>query len=362
MKNKILLLTDSLGGGGAQRQLVGLASLLKREGYQVKVMVYFDIPFYKAFLESCGIEIIRVEGGESRIKRIFKLNKAITAESPDVLISYQETPSLISCLLKKICGKSWKLIVSERSLSIRNGIREIIRFALYRYADFIVPNSYSQQKFIVSNYSILAPKIVVIPNFVDLNFFKREDKHTIKVVPEILVVASVWPPKNVIGFIKAVKMASEKNPNFHVTWYGLSAKLSEYELECLNLIKTMELESIVELKKKTLDIKNKYLESDFFCLPSIFEGTSNVICEAISCGLPVLCSDVSDNYIYVHNKKNGYLFEPNSFENIANSILKIIKLDQITYNNFCSESRKIAEASLTETRFIKQYTSLIESK
>ena len=44
---RILLFIDSLGAGGAQRQLVGLAVMLKRRGYAVKVVTYYDHPFYK---------------------------------------------------------------------------------------------------------------------------------------------------------------------------------------------------------------------------------------------------------------------------------------------------------------------------
>lgn len=53
---KILLFTDSLGAGGAQRQLVGLAVLLKQQGYKVKVCTYFDFDFYKQYLDENGVE------------------------------------------------------------------------------------------------------------------------------------------------------------------------------------------------------------------------------------------------------------------------------------------------------------------
>ena len=43
---KILCLVDSLGYGGAQRQLSGLAILLKSKGYNVKVLSYYNIHFY----------------------------------------------------------------------------------------------------------------------------------------------------------------------------------------------------------------------------------------------------------------------------------------------------------------------------
>ena len=45
---KILCFIDSLGAGGAQRQIVGLAVLLKHKGYNVKMVTYYDIPFYIA--------------------------------------------------------------------------------------------------------------------------------------------------------------------------------------------------------------------------------------------------------------------------------------------------------------------------
>ena len=48
---KILLFTDSIGAGGAQRQLVGLAYLLKDKGYHVKVCTYHHSDFYKSYLD-----------------------------------------------------------------------------------------------------------------------------------------------------------------------------------------------------------------------------------------------------------------------------------------------------------------------
>ena len=53
---KLLLFTDSLGAGGAQRQLVGLATLLQQRGYIVKVCTYHNLDFYKSFLDENEIE------------------------------------------------------------------------------------------------------------------------------------------------------------------------------------------------------------------------------------------------------------------------------------------------------------------
>ena len=57
---KILCFIDCLGAGGAQRQLVGLASMLHQRGIDVKVCYYHDIPYYKEYLEERGIEHVLI--------------------------------------------------------------------------------------------------------------------------------------------------------------------------------------------------------------------------------------------------------------------------------------------------------------
>lgn len=47
---KILLFTENLGSGGAERQLTGLAVLLKNAGYVVKVVTYIKAQHYESFL------------------------------------------------------------------------------------------------------------------------------------------------------------------------------------------------------------------------------------------------------------------------------------------------------------------------
>ena len=52
---KILLFIDSLGPGGAQRQLVGLSGLLQKRGHELKVCTYHQIDFYKHYLDENNI-------------------------------------------------------------------------------------------------------------------------------------------------------------------------------------------------------------------------------------------------------------------------------------------------------------------
>ena len=172
---RIILFTDSLGAGGAQRQLVGLAKLLKEAGEEVTVLTYHKDEFYAPFLKESGVKYVLLENSEKALARIVSVIKYVRHENTDVLISYQEVPSLIACLAKISCPKI-KLVVSERNTTQVITKNEKIRFFLYRWANAIVPNSYSQEKFIKSHYPKLANKVTTITNFVDLEKFAVEKK------------------------------------------------------------------------------------------------------------------------------------------------------------------------------------------
>ena len=353
---KILCLIDNLGAGGAQRQLVGLARMLVSRNYDVIVTYYQDNTFFKKELIDNGIEALLIPLSNNKVKNFFIIYNYINKIDPQVVISYLETPSMLVCAFR-LLGLKYKLIVSERNTNVKYSFCDRIRFLLFRVADYIVPNSLSQQHFLEDRCPHLRSKIVTITNFCSFLDYKAERKQK-RDVPEIAIVASIWASKNTIGFIEAVKILKSKGVQFHVKWYGIY-EYSPYVKECVELINTLGLEDTISLLEKTKNIKDVYEKADFFCLPSFFEGTPNVICEAICMSLPVICSNVCDNSIYVHEGENGFLFNPNNPEDIADKLMKIISIDDATYYAYCNNSRMIAEKLLSEDKFVDKYIRLI---
>ena len=356
---RIVLFTDSLGAGGAQRQLVGLAKLLKDAGEDVTVLTYHCDEFYAPFLDENGIRYVLLNDAQRALKRIVKVCRYVRYEKPDVLIAYQEVPSLIACIAK-IFNPEIKLIVSERNTTQKIDKVLKIRFFLYRWADAIVPNSYSQEKFIKRYCPKLMDKVTTITNFVDISKFcvPQDKKRSAK--PIIMVAATIFNSKNTLGLIEALGRIPVSERNFIVKWYGYSERFEDYYNQCVQKIESCGVGDCIQLLPKTLNISECYQQADYFCLPSFFEGTPNVICEAISSGLPVLCSDVCDNAIYVHEGENGFLFSPNSSASIAEAIQRILLLDENQYMKFSLKSREIAEEKLAEDIFLSKYREVID--
>lgn len=356
---KILCFTDCLGAGGAQRQLVGLASMLHQRGLDVKVCYYFDIPFYKDYLDERGVPHELIPSAGNHIKRIPAVTKFFRKEKPDWVIAYQETPSLVATLAK-IFGGHFHLIVSERSTTQHTGFNERIRFNSFRWADYVVPNAYSQEKYIKSTFPFLSKKVVTIPNFVDLDHFVPPAKHQRHEQPEIMIAASIWPAKNTLGFIDAVAALKAKRYKFHISWYGLNTKNKDYCNQCQDKIQQLELNECIQLKEKNCQIKDCYQNADYFCLPSFFEGTPNVICEAMACGLPVVCSDVCDNSRYVIEGENGFFFNPKDINSIVAAFERLFALSDIEYHQYNHRSRELAEQKFSKDLFTEKYIKLIE--
>lgn len=356
---KIILFTDCLGAGGAQRQLVGLAIMLKEKDYNVTVATYHNIDFYKKQLDDAGVRNLVIPNGSNKKMRIWAVRTFLKKERPDWVVSYQETPSLLACIAK-VTGCKFRLIVSERNTTQAVGMNERVRFFLYRWADAIVPNSYAQENYLTSHYPWMQKKLKTITNFVDLDYFSFIERKKRK-VPEIVIAATIWSSKNTLGFIEAVKKLVDRNSRFHVSWYGKSNIDMDYYNESLQKIQEYGIQDYIELKDKTKQIKNVYHNADLFCLPSFYEGTPNVICEAISTGLPVACSDVCDNYIYVKPGCNGVLFDPNNPNDMANKISQLLYISSLEFEKYQKNSRQIALGKLSKDVFVDAYVKIIES-
>lgn len=358
---KILCLIDGFTLGGAERQLIGLANLLKQNGYEVDLVSYIESDFYTKLIGECGLNHTILKVKQNALSKLLAVRSHIRKNNYDVVIAYKDGPTIISCLTKLFFAK-FKLIVSERNTTQILSTKDYIKFGLYHSADYIVPNSYSQGYFIKSHYTNLESKIITITNFTDIEYFQPAEKpHNEKLI--ILTAARIARQKNIINYVAAIKNVVDENIPVRFIWYGDIQKGEEhYGEECQNYIKELGLEPFFEFRPASKNILTEYQNCDVFCLPSIYEGYPNVICEAMSCGKPIICSNVCDNPFIVEENKNGYMFNPYDVDDIKNKILKICSLSYSERLELGEYSRKIAEERFSEKIFVNKYIKLIESK
>lgn len=354
---KIVCLIEDLSSGGAERQLVYLASELKRKGYNVQVWTYYPDSFYLPLLKDSGVEYRYFPEAEDKKKRVFKLKKELKLYKPDTVIAYLDTACIIACAIKAM-GSNFKLIVSERNTTQYLSKKEKLKFFMYRFADCIVPNSKTQSDFIISTFPKLKNKVTTITNYVDTQKFIPRQSEVSHEGIRLMVAGRIMPQKNPISLMQAIKKLQDDGVMVDVTWYGNSYD-ETFTNECKSFVNQFGINEIFRFMPSAENIASIYPQYDAFCLPSIYEGFSNVLCEAMCCGLPILCSNVADNPYIAHENENAFFFDPYDVTSIVNSIKKYVSLSAEARHNMGKQSRFYALSQFSSENFVSQYESLI---
>jgi sugar transferase (PEP-CTERM/EpsH1 system associated) len=95
---------------------------------------------------------------------------------------------------------------------------------------------------------------------------------------------------------------------------------------------------------------------DVFVLPSLGEGMSNTLLEAMACGLPVLATNVGGNPEIVENNVNGRLFTPGDADWLA-AQLKCLARDPALIHQLGTAARNRAIESFSLSRMLENYRS-----
>ncbi len=367
----ICCLIDSLGPGGAQRQMTGLIHLLAAAGNQVRLVNYHRE--HRHFLHeviAAGVEPEYIDS-KTRIGRVWKIRRAIRAMKPDCLISFLDSPNMMA-VAASIGRPRIPVIVSERALDIQGKTwRNRARFNWFRMATRIVANSTAQSRFICTHFPFLASKTRTIINCVDLEKFSPVPDAIPDLPRRLIIGASVIPEKNVIRFIEALGMASRRVPrgSLLVDWFGSSpagegetSRPSACESEAMALRDRLDLQHCLRFHPKVNDLHLRFRHFHAACLPSVFEGCPNFICEAMSCGLPVLASEVSDLSMIVGPSEPdtcGQLFDPLSVPDIADALVRFTVRDREELIREGLNARQRAERLFSPAVFTERYVSLI---
>ena len=77
------------------------------------------------------------------------------------------------------------------------------------------------------------------------------------------------------------------------------------------------------------DVASFYFASDLVILPYLEISESGVYKYAQTCGIPVVCSNLDEFQDSILHDQNGFLFNKNNSNDLANVIIDIFKNDKI---------------------------------
>ncbi len=363
---KIVFFINTLGSGGAEHQLVELSNGLAERDYSITICTFNDIDDH--YVLDSRINRYRIAPGKNKVIKMLAIWKYFLTVEADWVVGFgqRESRYMLEALQFR-SPKSVHAIAGERNTTIGEPTEHERKLMgrLYERADYIVTNSYSQRNHIIEIRPDYMDKMVTITNYTDTSAFCLRPLPN-KNVLRICVFGRYDPQKNCERFVEAVRLLKSKTQQpFIIDWYGsqyIKGMANPYYLGMKQKVDEYCLQDVLVLKDQIKKVAETMSQYDAFCLPSLWEGFSNSISEAICCGRPCLVSNVADNGVMVNDGANGYLFNPNNIESIVDSFTKFFDLSPEERMIMGLKSRKKAESLFDKEKFVGEYIRLFNSK
>ena len=317
---RLMLLISNLEFGGAQRQVVELANNLDPSRVEVTVCslspyVPLGDALHRQAERLCVIEK-RFKYDASVVPRLARL---LAARRIDVLQSYLFDADIAARLAGRLAGTPL-VVGSERNTDYYLKRIQLLAYRLTRgLVDLVVANSHAGAAFNSGKLGHDRSMYRVVHNGVDAVRFHPGDaaaaKAALGLPPETPVVgmfASFKEQKNHPLLFAAAGRLLDRFPALSLLLAGDELHRGmhgsrDYKGQMDQRIDELGLRPHCLLVGNRPDVERLYPACDLTVLPSLFEGAPNVALESMSCGVPVVVTDVSDNRIIVPDGRAGFV-------------------------------------------------------
>jgi L-malate glycosyltransferase len=253
------------------------------------------------------------------------------------------------CVVTTLHGTDITLIGQDPSY------KSITAFSIQRSDGLTAVSEYLRQE-TVDHFDIQPERIEVIPNFVDLNEYKRDVHpcHRSRLSQQgekiIMHISNFRPVKRVDDAVRVFALINRQVPARLILIgdgpeKGRVQQTAEDEGVADRVMFLGKQESVGEILSC----------ADLFLLPSATESFGLVALEAMSCGVPVVATRVGGLPEVVPEGEAGFLAEVGDVETMAEQGLRILK-DVEQWRRMSAAARTAAEGFSTE-RVVPMYES-----
>lgn len=337
---KILIVSPTQTGiGGTAKHVQGLSNFLKSENHTLKIISSentFTVPIRKlknpSFMFSAFFK--------TKFTKDFDI---IHAHHPIAALSFKGTSAKKVVTFHGIFNKQIEILHGETAQNISNKYEQ----NALKWADAITAGSKEAYEY----YSDLGYDVHYIPNAIDIGELPLDVKQ--KYEKQIIFVGRLSKEKGVNSLIELAKILPKE---IHLIIVGSGP----FENKIKNIA-----EKYSNIKFLGYLPKNKViplLRGSFALIqPSLAEGISTTVLEAMACQIPIIGTNVGGNKELIINNENGFLISPNSIEELNEKIILLSNnVDLVEkFGNKSLELVKKFEWSTVGKKYVKLYESLM---
>jgi len=327
-KRRIIHLIQSLGNGGCENMLLRTLPLvsdfehlvltLKEPGELAPKFMSVGIP-----VESINTHHLLSPAG------IRRLRARVQEKNPDIIITYLFHADFLGRLA--LIGATHAPIVPFLRTTFnhpRYAIARIFERLSKPLVRHYLANSVAVKDFYVRHIGVTPERITVIPNGIDTELFNSlapdpELRKSLNVAPDdfvIICVANLHPNKGHRYLLDAFESLWLKFPHLRLLLVGDGTERRNIE----TIIASFRSKDAIRLLGRRSDVPAILKLSHLFVLPTLFEGQSNAILEAMAAGVPVITTDIPENRACIEHETTGFLVPAENVSRLSEAIKQLI--------------------------------------
>jgi glycosyltransferase involved in cell wall biosynthesis len=325
---KIALITDGLGHGGAERQIVTATGALARKGMDAWLVTYGAPNDYEDQIRRLGVRVFRVHSrGPLAVKRMLEMGRFLRRERFDVVHAFKECACFHGRLAARWAGVPVVFGGYRGETAVGLGQRVLNHVLTWNTPGWIV-NSELLKQFVMRHFWLRETQVAVVPNGLDTEVVRSElspaeARRSLGLPGEaqtVTMVGALRIEKNYPRLLRIARLVVARAPRvlFLIAGDGPERVAVESGIQSLGL------GANVRLLGHRRDIGDILRATDVAVLTSDREGIPNSLLEAGAAGLPSVCVNNGGGAFVLRDGETGFLLPLDDDAGFAEKVLALL--------------------------------------
>ncbi|HLP78292.1 MAG TPA: glycosyltransferase [Candidatus Paceibacterota bacterium] len=317
---KVCFLAGTLGQGGAERQLFHILHALHGCGAALRVLCLRKGEFWEEPIKNLGVPVIHIGRATSKLGRLFRIVAELRRDRPQIIQSQHFFLNAYAAMTARMLG-----LVGIGALR-SNGLMELKDCGRMGWVNLHAPHVLAANSQAAMQYAteqrVSPARLFFLANVVDAAGFRPAESRRAGPV-RLISVGRLISSKRFDRFISLVaKLRLRLNCEIN----GIIVGDGPVERNLREQVAALGLPpSVIEFRGSLADLAPVYREADVFVMTSEYEGTPNVLLEAMASGLPVVSTNVGGVPEIIHPGQNGFLVDGNDDEDLCTVLERLIQ-------------------------------------
>jgi glycosyltransferase involved in cell wall biosynthesis len=369
---KVLLLSTSMGMGGADKQILSAAGEMQARGHEVLIVSLTRLGPMGLEARSAGIPIrsLEMRRGFPDPRGLARLVRIVRTWRPNVLHSHMLHANLMARVVRLLAPVP-ALVSTVHSINEGGSLQRASYRWTNRLADHMTIVSEAAADRFITRGVIPKQLLTVVPNGVDTDHFRQVPDGSRQSIRQSLGLDRefVWlavgrfeTAKDYPNMLRGFATVRKAQPRAVLLLAGRGSLQEETE----TLARELGLGDGVRFLGVRQDVAELMSAADGYVMSSAWEGMPIVLLEAAAAGLPIVATRVGGNAEVVRDNESGFLVPPRDPGALAAAMLRLIALPDAQRRPMgergCEHVRASYGLSRVVDRWLEIYRGVLERK